>query len=273
MKTTHDRLVQKASASVAILVAVLLASCDASAISSPDRPALEHQEPTSAASEATLVGRVVSVTDGDTLTVLVDNQQVRVRLAEIDAPERGQPWASRSRDVLRAIVDGESIQIVETDRDRWGRLVGRVYLEGRDVNAEMVQRGAAWAFLRYQTDPRFSGYQADAREARVGLWSLPDNETIPPWEWRAGQRVAPARQSDRQLSSVPVGLMGQGLSAGSDPSSFECGERQYCREMRSCEEARFHLERCAVSTIDGDGDGEPCEALCRSATAGVANQE
>lgn len=272
MKTTHN-LVQRASASVTILVAVLLASCDASAISSPDRPALERQGPTIAASEATVVGRVVSVTDGDTLTVLVDNQQVRVRLAEIDAPERGQPWASLSRDVLHAIVNGEIVQIVETDRDRWGRLVGRVYRGDRDVNAEMVQRGAAWAFLRYQTDPRFSGYQADARQARVGLWSLPDNETIPPWEWRAGRRVAPVRQSDRQPSGLPVGLMGQGSSPGSDASSFACGERQYCREMRSCEEARFHLEQCAVSTIDGDGDGEPCEALCRSATASVAIQE
>ncbi len=270
---THNRLVQRTLAGVAILAAVLLASCDASAISTRDRPALEHQETTIAASDATLIGRVVSVADGDTLTVLVDNQQVRVRLAEIDAPERGQPWASRSREALRAIVDGETVQIVETDRDRWGRVVGRVYLGDHDVNAEMVQIGAAWAFLRYQTDPRFSAYQADARAERAGLWSLPDNETIAPWEWRAGQRVVPASQSDRQPFSAPVALMGQGSSPGSDTSSFECGERQYCRQMRSCDEARFHLERCRVSTIDGDGDGVPCEALCRSATGGVAIQQ
>lgn len=161
--------------------------------------------------------------------------------------------------------------MVETDQDRWGRVVGRVYLADRDINAEMVQSGAAWAFLRYQTDPRFSAYQAEARDARLGLWSLPDNETIAPWEWRAGQRVGPASGAQRDQTGATLGLLGRRQTASASSSEFRCGERRYCSQMRSCEEARFHLRQCGVETIDGDGDGEPCETLCRSATGSGAN--
>lgn len=261
---TSNRLAQGVLVGWAILAVVILSGCDVSAALNGTRSPLESPSIAVSAADATLVGRVVSVADGDTLTVVVGGHEVRIRLAEIDAPERGQPWAARSRDTLRSLVDGQTVQIFETDRDRWGRVVGRVYLDGRDVNAELVQSGAAWAFLRYQTDPRFSAYQADARQRRVGLWSLPDNETIAPWEWRAGQRVGPAIQSETQNDVAPMGLIGQGASQPSQGSEFRCGERQFCRQMRSCEEARFHLQQCGVGTIDGDGDGIPCEALCQT---------
>ena len=261
---TSNRLAQGVLAGWAILAIVILAGCDVSTAITGAQSPFKRPSTALSAADATLVGRVVSVADGDTLTVLSDGQEVRIRLAEIDAPERGQPWAARSRDALRSLVDGQTVQIVETDQDRWGRVVGHVYLDGRDINAELVQLGAAWAFFRYQTDPRFSAYQADAREQRLGLWSLPDNETIAPWEWRAGQRVGPASQSDDRRAAAPMGLIGQGASQPVQGSPFRCGERQVCRQMRSCEEARFHLQQCGVSTIDGDGDGVPCEALCQT---------
>jgi endonuclease YncB( thermonuclease family) len=134
---------------------------------------------------AELRGRVVGVTDGDTLTLLVPGpREVRVRLVEIDAPERRQPWGQRSRQALASLVFGRDVRVVSSGFDRYGRVLGRVYAGGRDVNAEMVRQGAAWAYREYLTDSRLVALEREARRARRGLWSLPSGDTVPPWAWR-----------------------------------------------------------------------------------------
>ena len=137
-----------------------------------------------------IAGRVVGVADGDTLTVLADwKRQVRVRLGGIDAPERRQPYGTRARQGLSALGFGRAVQVEVEDTDRYGRPVGRVRVGGRDVNAEMVRRGAAWVYLRYNRDPSLPPLEAEARAARRGLWALPEAERVPPWEWRAARRA------------------------------------------------------------------------------------
>ena len=89
-------------------------------------------------------GKVISIADGDTLTILTpDKQQERVRLAEIDTPEKGQPYAKKSKQALAALVAGKTVAILPIDTDRCGRTVGRVYIDGLDVNKEMVRQGHA----------------------------------------------------------------------------------------------------------------------------------
>lgn len=78
--------------------------------------------------------------------------------------------------------------MVVVDIDRYGRTVGRVYLGGLDVSADMVSRGAAWVFRRYSQEPALLQAEQDARTAHRGLWALPEPERVPPWEWRAVQR-------------------------------------------------------------------------------------
>ena len=142
------------------------------------------------ASAERIAGRVVGVADGDTLTVLADGKrQVRVRLGGIDAPERRQPYGTRARQGLSALAFGRAVQVEVEDTDRYGRPVGRVRVGGRDVNAEMVRRGAAWVYVRHNRDPALVPLEAEARAARRGLWALPDAERVPPWEWRAAGRV------------------------------------------------------------------------------------
>ena len=137
-----------------------------------------------------ITGRVVGVADGDTLTVLADGKrQVRVRLAGIDAPERRQPYGTRARQTLSALTFGRAAQVEVEDTDRYGREVGRVRVGNRDVNAEMVRRGAAWVYTRHNRDPSLVPLEAEARAARRGLWALPEGERIPPWEWRAARRA------------------------------------------------------------------------------------
>ena len=152
------------------------------------------------AAAADLSGRVVGVVDGDTLTLLTpEKRQVRVRLAGIDTPERAQPYGSRARQELSDLAFGKEAEISVQDTDRYGRTVGRVHAGGLDVNAEMVRRGAAWVYRRYNRDPGLPAVEAEARAARRGLWALPEAQRVPPWEWRrtGAAKREEARQRER----------------------------------------------------------------------------
>ena len=94
-------------------------------------------------------GRVVGISDGDTLTLLTpEKQQIRVRLGEIDTPESRQPYGTRARQALSDLAFGKEARVVVQDTDRYGRTVGRVYVGDLDVNADMVKQGAAWVYRR-----------------------------------------------------------------------------------------------------------------------------
>jgi endonuclease YncB( thermonuclease family) len=135
-----------------------------------------------AAAAAPLAGRVVHVHDGDTLTVLVDRREARVRLAGIDAPERGQPFATASRRALSARVAGRDVVVDVQGRDGFGRTLGVVRVAGTDVNREQVRDGWAWVFRRFSHDPALLALEDEARRAGRGLWR--DPRPVPPWTWR-----------------------------------------------------------------------------------------
>jgi endonuclease YncB( thermonuclease family) len=135
-----------------------------------------------------LTGRVVGIADGDTLTLLTEqHEQIRIRLSDIDTPERRQPFGNRARQSLADLVFGKAARIAVRDTDRYGRTVGRVFIGTQDVNAEMVRRGAAWVYRRYSDDPELLQLEQLARAQKQGLWALPEAERIPPWEWRAAE--------------------------------------------------------------------------------------
>lgn len=134
-----------------------------------------------------LAGRVVEIQDGDTLTLLVSRQQIKVRLLDIDAPESKQPFGTRSRQSLADLCHGKPARVEWQNMDRYGRVLGRVHCAGVDVNSEQVRRGVAWVFERYAPkDSPLYAVQAEARIARRGLWQ--DARPVPPWEWRLGNR-------------------------------------------------------------------------------------
>lgn len=127
--------------------------------------------------------RVVKVYDGDTVTCLDDtNQQQKVRLAGIDAPEAGQDFGQVSRQALAGMVFGKTIEVVDDGRDRYGRWIGRLYTDGIDVNQQMVASGNAWHYAAYSKDPALAAAQAQAQAQGLGLWSQPN--PTPPWEYR-----------------------------------------------------------------------------------------
>lgn len=127
-------------------------------------------------------GSVVGVIDGDTIDVLVENRPVRVRLAQIDAPERTQAFGTRSRQALSAMVFRQAVTVAEAGSDRYGRTLGTVFVAGVNVNAAMIDQGMAWAYRQYVTDRSLIQLEAQARAARRGLWV--DPAPVEPWLFR-----------------------------------------------------------------------------------------
>jgi endonuclease YncB( thermonuclease family) len=139
-----------------------------------------------------IAGKVVSIADGDTLTVLDDaNVQHKIRLAGIDAPERKQAFGNKARQALGDKVFGQSVRVDVIDVDRYRREVGRIFLGSRFINQEMVQDGFAWRYPQYDKPGEFTAAEADAREHHRGLWTDPSPE--PPWKFRRSRRGASAR--------------------------------------------------------------------------------
>jgi endonuclease YncB( thermonuclease family) len=132
----------------------------------------------------TYEGKVIKVTDGDSINILYEGKPLRIRLAEIDAPERNQPFGRKSREALADIVAGAIVLIEQVDIDRWDRVVGQVYLGNLWVNGAMVRGGFAYVYPKYATTDRLYDYEAEAQKSNAGIWKLPESERIKPWEWR-----------------------------------------------------------------------------------------
>lgn len=129
-------------------------------------------------------GKVVKVLDGDSLNIIQKGKEVRIRLAEIDAPEHGQPFWKQSRQALDSYVFDKNVSVEEFDRDQYGRIVGHVYLNDTWVNGKLVQQGYAYVYDRYAISKKLYQYQAQAEKNKVGIWRLPESQRVKPWDWR-----------------------------------------------------------------------------------------
>lgn len=135
---------------------------------------------------AELSGPVVAILDGDTIDVLVNRQPVRVRLAQIDAPERRQAFGTRSRQALAEQVFRQTVRVDEIGHDRYGRVIGTIYVGNVDVNAQMVREGMAWVYRQYAKDRGLYELERLAKESKRGLWI--DPEPVAPWAYRRTKR-------------------------------------------------------------------------------------
>ena len=141
------------------------------------------------AMSAEITGRVVGVSDGDTITVLVDgHDSVKVRLVGIDAPEKAQPFGAVAKRNLSDHVFGKTVTVETTKKDRYGRVLGRVLVNGADVCLEQIRAGLAWHYKQYTKEQTvedqvtYAKFEAEAKDRKVGLWS--DDAPTPPWLWR-----------------------------------------------------------------------------------------
>lgn len=134
-------------------------------------------------SAETFTGTVVKITDGDTITVLVEQRQVKVRLSAIDAPERKQDYSQKSTDALADMVFGKEVRIVSHGEDRYGRTIGDVFVGQTNVNEKLVEDGWAWNYVKYSDSQKLVGLEMAARAAKRGLWAGPS--PVAPWDYRA----------------------------------------------------------------------------------------
>jgi endonuclease YncB( thermonuclease family) len=236
----------------------------------------------------TFTAKVIVVMDGDTVMVLREGgskdagssqarghqntQKIKIRLDNIDAPEKDQDFGKQSRDSLLQMVGKKIVQIDSRAVDQYGRLVGLISVDGLNANEEQVRRGMAWAAGSWRqsrrvpigvplaganshshSDETYRTLQGEARQAKRGLWA--QNNPQAPWLWRKLHPSAmPGLQANPHSASapaVPVMLY-----------DMECGKKRRCSQMASCDEARFYFSRCGEKMLDGNHDGEPCESLC-----------
>lgn len=136
-----------------------------------------------------ITGKVVSITDGDTLIVRESpTKSVTVRLVHIDAPEKGQAFGTRARQTLSELAYGKEAEVTGISKDRYGRTLGDVIVEGKSINLEMVRQGMAWAYVDFSPPAEYMKQQTAANQAGRGLWA--DREPVPPWEFRKQRRTA-----------------------------------------------------------------------------------
>ena len=148
-------------------------------------------------------GRVVGVHDGDTISVLVGRRPVKVRLEGIDCPELSQPYGQVAKLFTSDHVFGKPVAVEQTTIDRYGRSVGRVFVNGEDLSHAILAAGLAWHYTQYSSDGMLDAAEQSARAARRGLWSQP--RPMPPWVFRRPRvRVAPAPATRSVLPPAAV---------------------------------------------------------------------
>ena len=162
------------------------------------------------AGAAEMTGRVVGIIDGDTIDVLMPGFQVaRVRLAGIDAPERGQAFATAAKAALSELVFARQVVVHWKKRDRYERLVGKVTVSGADANLAMVTRGMAWHYVRFEAEQEqgdraaYAQAEREARTQRRGLWS--GTQPVAPWEFRRERATARTHGTPSDSSAGVLG--------------------------------------------------------------------
>lgn len=126
--------------------------------------------------------KVIGISDGDSFKVLYKNQEIKIRLNHIDAPERGQDFGKKAKQYVSNLCFGKKVKIIWYKKDRYQRIIADVYINGNNLNREMVRAGYAWHFKKYSKDKDYNKLEKEARRNKRGLWLHPS--PTPPWEWR-----------------------------------------------------------------------------------------
>lgn len=225
--------------------------------------------------------KIIAVIDGDTVLIRRANGLLKIRLADIDAPEVGhagmggqasnsqmgqagmgsrspnsqkaQDFGETSKQSLSDMVLGKQVQVVSHATDQYGRMVAHLGINGLDVNAEQIRRGMAWEYSNFHSNRALIALQEEAKSVPRGLWVK--NNPTPPWVWR---KQHPNTWPAPPKMTVPPEI----THPSATPLDATCGNKNRCPEMMSCEEARHYFTACGAKKLDGNRNGVPCEKLC-----------
>ncbi|WP_326982560.1 thermonuclease family protein [Chryseobacterium sp. MYb264] len=157
-------------------------------------------------------GKVIKISDGDTITVLLKgNQQKKLRLAEVDCPEKGQPFGKNAKEFTSKQVFGKTISFIETSTDRYGRSIAKVYYDNNKyLSKELIKAGMGWWYFSYSKDASLGKLQAKAQHNKKGLWQ--DIHAVAPWEYRKMKRE---ESRNKKYNALSTQISITGLSADS----------------------------------------------------------
>ncbi|HHW7568864.1 TPA: thermonuclease family protein [Mannheimia haemolytica] len=198
------------------------------------------------AAERQLQCKVVGISDGDTLTCLVNKTPLKIRLQHIDAPEQAQPYGNKAKQALAQFVFQQNITAIVSGYDRYQRLLATLYLNGKNINLALVENGMAWA---YTTKREYIEAQNQAKHAKIGLWQ--DKFPINPSQWRK-----------EHTSTLPQAVKKPGNIAN-PPQAINCKIKLSCNQIGNYEQAKHYFQQCGWKALDGNNDGIPCNKLYR----------
>ena len=131
-------------------------------------------------------GRVVGISDGDTIRVMHRGRETKLRLFGVDCPERDQAFGNKARRFTSHMVFRKVVEVQEVDKDSYGRTVAWVSVDGKSLNKELLRAGLAWWYRYYaENEHELEKLEAEARRNKIGLWSAPN--PIPPWDFRRSE--------------------------------------------------------------------------------------
>lgn len=199
--------------------------------------------------------KVLAVMDGDTVFVQSGPFKAKIRLVNIDAPEKDQPYGKQSQESLQSLVGGKVIHVESKAVDKFGRTIAVISIGGINVNEEQVRRGMAWANSRSHESRTYARLQSEAQLDKRGLWQQANPQS--PAQWRKLHPSEPTKRiQPQQKKAQPQ------IQKPEKFSNLACGKKNYCSQMVTCDEAHFYLTVCGVKRLDTNKDGIPCESLC-----------
>lgn len=163
------------------------------------------ETPSSEKPTTTIGDKVVAIKDGDTIVLLINGEEVTVRLYGVDAPEKNQAYGQRAKQFTSDLVFGKQVRLIVNNKDRYGRTVGTVILQnGRSLNEALVRDGYAWHYKAYSKDMNLANAEADARRFKRGLWADPN--PVAPWDFRKNKvSASDIRKQEAASTPLPAG--------------------------------------------------------------------
>lgn len=195
----------------------------------------------------TFTGKVVGVSDGDTVTVLENKTQYKIRLNGIDAPESKQDFGSKSKQYLSDLIFGKTVTVEVQTIDQYKRYVSDIYLDGQYINAKMIEKGLAWHYKQYSKDQNLAELENEARTAKVGLWS--SKEPTAPWDFRKGKTTTTTKTTNTVKKETSSKQNEQTVYIANSGSKYH---RSSCSSLKK--------SKISISKSDAIAQGyEPCK--------------
>lgn len=178
--------------------------------------------------------KVVGVKDGDTIVLLVNGEEVTVRLYGVDTPEKNQPYGQRAKQYTSDQVFGKNVRLIINNKDRYGRTVGTIILpDGRSLNEELIRNGFAWHYKEYSKDKNLANAEVDARRFKRGLWQDPN--PIAPWDFRKNQRTGNTAANTAN-APIPAGATKRTVYICNSPNSSVYHYDSTCHVLKRCKD-------------------------------------